>query len=183
MLLMKSWKVNEVCVDRVNMGCEYELLSYEEKKIVAVHYQLQDRTNNDVKFRSSWNYQEDFMTYSLVTEFFSYDKYIFVSMNNNKVTLSDIMPLVRSDVNDNNFLDFTKHLKWEPLFHPDSTPYYEHNCEMCSEGIPTKVSICLGCGYVIDMVDNEYYEDNIQIIQDHFKKLDYLNGISHMWSM
>ena len=123
------------------------------------------------------------MTYSLVTEYFPYDKYIFITMKNNRVSLSDIMPLTRSDVDDNNFLDYTKHLKWEPSFRPDSIPYYEHNCEMCCEGIPTKDSMCLGCGYITDMVDNEYYEDNVKIIEDHFKKLDYLNGVSHMWSM
>lgn len=150
------------------------LLTYEEKTIVAVFYQRQERKDYGMKFRSNWVFQEDFSSYELVTQYYNLDEYIFVKEEDEAICLSDYMRNTGlSDLTPSSLLKRRPYLKWEPCFHPDDHAYYPYHCIICGEGIPCKDKECLACGFAEEMVCNEFIEDNRKIIEDHYRFLSF----------
>ena len=158
------------------MPSTVELLSVEEKTIIAAYYQEQERLKFGTTFRSTWVFQEDFLSYDLVSQFFDPHMYIYVKEVNNSVVLSELLPPRNAhEIDIDRLLDHRKYLKWEPKFHPDGNPYYDYRCFLCTEGLPNRSCECLGCGFSNEMVRNKDYGENIRIIEEYYSRMNALN--------
>ena len=157
------------------MPSNIELLSDEEKTIIAAYYQEQERLKYGTIFRSMWVFQEDFLSYDLVSQFFDPHVYIYVKEKDNSLVLSEVLPPRNAhEIDLNKLMDHRKYLKWEPKFHPDGNPYYDSRCFLCAEGLPNASCECLGCGFSNEMVRNKDYEVNVKIIEEYYSRLDAL---------